>query len=483
MKKKVIKDKTNTTKEILNFLINTNNFKTTIVLSILLGIYGSFVLSSGIDNYFSSILNTFQFPTFNVMFFIIIFINSINMCRHFDEYDFYIIRLKTKKNHLKELIKMVTYSNIIIVFVIIFSYLALLNILKFKYLFPTEYNGYVNNVLFSIFYLCRYFILSILLGVINIIGYHQLKEQKTIILDVIFLVGFWIFPYSSYAIKSSFSIFPWYYFQNINYGSFLLEVNFSILFILLLEIAILLLYNFSDKKPFEIKKYLIRNDLNFLLKKKYKFLGFLIILPTLVLLVATLKMGVGTLNIFKMTLGLNISKDNITLIGIVMLIYTLTSYVLCAIYLFSRDLRNNLNNIFLRMSSKVWYKSKMIFVICITFLLKLLQYLLITSIIYLNGHPDIFQQEIVVIFLSDYLLTILIQQLVILIYLNINYMHKIKYLFISIIGILVLILPKNITVYNKYHLILIMINIILFIFGTMICNKNKSKIIQAIGGI
>lgn len=81
MKKKMVNNKkeVNSTSEILKFITNKSKFKVTIILSFLLSVYGSFVLSTGIENYFNSAILTFQFPTFNVLLFLILFVNTINV--------------------------------------------------------------------------------------------------------------------------------------------------------------------------------------------------------------------------------------------------------------------------------------------------------------------------------------------------------------------------------------------------------------------
>lgn len=486
MKKKLVekKKKINSTFEILNFITRKSKFKITIILSILLTFYGSFVLSAGIKNYFTAALCTFQFGTFNALFFLILFINTINVCSTFDKYDFYIIRLNNKKKYLNELIKIVTYSNIIVIGVIILSYFAMLNLVEFQYIFPSVYNGYVNNIVYTFFYLVRYSIIAISISILSILSYVKIGEKKTIIINIIFVAFFWFFSGYNEAIVNSFSFLPWDYFKSIKYGSFSLEINYSLWFILMLEIIIYLLCKMVNIKYSKANHYMVLNDLEYLLREKYKEIVLLIIIPFLVLVIVNLELNSNGLEILKMTFGLNIKEENLNIINIVMFAFNLIIQLYLVLCLYAKDLKRGLDNLFLRISSTKWYLIKESLTLIITALLKIIQYLLVVGIIFIAGKSNLAFSKIYGIFLSDFLFTITIQQIFILSYLNIKTLPKIiRYILILIIVLFAIVIPKNIMWYNRYQIVLLIINFIIILISILIYRFNKRRVVQTMGGI
>ena len=485
MKKKMIngKKKLDSTTEILNFITKTSKFKAIIILSIIISLYGSFVLSAGVENYFNAVLVTFQFSTFNALLFLILFINTINVCSIFNKYYFYIIRLNNKQVYLKELIKLVVRANLIVIGIIIISYLAFLNLVEFQYLFPADYNGYVNNIIYTVFYLIRYIIIAILISIISIISYVKLGEKTTIIINIMFIAFFWIVPNTNLTIASSFSILPWKYFESIRYESFSLEINYSVLFIFILEIITYLLYKNINIKYNKFNIYVILSDLEYLFRKRYKEVMLLFIIPVFVLIIVNLGISNDGLELLKMPLGLNLQEKNLNIINVVMFTFDIVIQLYLIICLYIKDLHNGLDNIFLRITTVKWYLIKELLSLIIIALLKSIQYLLILVILLVLRKNNILFKQIIIVFLSDFLYTITLQQIVTLIYMNIKSMEKIKYLIIPLIILVMLVIPKNIMWYNKYQVILVIINIILFLFSMLIYKINKSNIIQNVGGI
>lgn len=485
MKKKMIKaeKRVNSTTEILNFITRTSKFKVIIVFSIMISLYGSFVLSAGIKNYFNAVLVTFQFSTFNALFFLILFINTIYVCSIFNKYYFYIIRLNSKRMYLKELIKLVVRANFIVIGTIILSYFAFLNLVEYQYLFSADYNGYVNNIIYTVFYLIRYMIIATLISMISTISYVKLGEKLTIIMDIIFIAFFWIVPETSLTIVNSFSLLPWKYFESIRYGSFSLEINYSVLFIFILEVITYLLYKNISIKYNKFNNYAFLNDFEYLFRKRYKEVMLLFIVPVLVLIIVNLNISNNGLELLKMTLGLNIQEKNLNIINVVMFTFNIVIQLYLAICLYIKDLQNGLDNIFLRITTIRWYLSKELLSFIVTALLKFIQYLLILVILLIARKNCLLLKQIIVVFLSDLLFTITLQQITTLICMNIKSMVKTKYLIILLIVLIMLVIPKNIMWYNKYQIILIIVNVILFLFSMFIYKINKSNIIQSVGGI
>lgn len=486
MNKKVYNKKKSSTYGVLTFLTNTKKFKIIVCLAIILGLYGSITLSANIDNYFSSFLNAFQFSTFNLLFFIIIFLNTIYICTTFNQYDSYIIRLKDKKKYIKELIKLTCCSNLIIIAIVVFSFLMVLNLLKIQYFFPETYYGYINNISYSIFYLIRYVILIILLSIINVILYYKFGEKKLVIIDLFFCSIFPIYYGPTMDSIEFFSILPWRYFRAANYGNFTVEVCYSLLYILILELSILVLYKNINKKR---KKYLLRgghhyiflHDCEVIIRKNYKMLLFLIFVPVFFLGFVTLKYSTKGIDILIVTLGLHFSKS--TLIGKIMFIFHIIIFLFIAIYLYICDLKNNLDYLFLRMKIVKWFYSKELFLIVLTFILKLIQYMFVSMIIYWNGKKGILSNELILFFFTDYFVTLILQQIFIILYFAIYLFAKGRYFIIAIFLGFIMFVPKDIVWYSPYIPILVVLNILLLLLESKFYQIHRRKIMEIVGGI
>ena len=166
-----------------------------------------------------------MFDIFNIFVFLILFINTLNICTTFDnEFSFYIIRLNNKKRYIKELLKNVLIFNILhltIFFLIYFTIKCFLTYEPGSYTLYQNYN--ITNNLYLIFYLGRYIILSLLFCLIESLIYINFKTKIVCIFNSLFIMGF-LLSSSSDMIYNKFLIFPWSYFNNIKYISFSMEV-------------------------------------------------------------------------------------------------------------------------------------------------------------------------------------------------------------------------------------------------------------------
>ena len=91
--------------------------------------------------------------------------------------------------------------------------------------------------------------------------------------------------------------------------------------------------------------------------------------------------------------------------------------------------------------------------------------------------------SILKLFITDFLFIVLLQQILLIGYILIYIVKKLKYLIFVISMILILLIPKNIVALEKYYLILISL-VGLFIFINKNVNKKYHKrIIQEIGGV
>ena len=96
-------------------------------------------------------------------------LNSYNTYKTFSkDFDSYIIRLKTKKNYLKEIISLVVSSNILLIvmfFLIFYTFLVFFQAGNIGLDISTVYKG-IPDIVYILFYLLRYVIYMISLSLI-----------------------------------------------------------------------------------------------------------------------------------------------------------------------------------------------------------------------------------------------------------------------------------------------------------------------------
>lgn len=234
---------------IIDFITKTSKFKIIFILMLITVIYASLLLPANQNNLFKSIILTHTFPMFNVMFFSVLSLNTINTCTIFCKNDSYIIRLKNKKATAKELVKLVLQVNTLLIICFLLIYFMLLSLSQFGYYQTTEvFKYHITTKTYSIFLIIRYYLYALIFSAINTILYLKLKEKKTLILNIIFIV---MFSFISLELDNvSFNFLPWHYFTLINYNSFIIELKYSLIYLSLLIFVFIILFNIPNKKIF-----------------------------------------------------------------------------------------------------------------------------------------------------------------------------------------------------------------------------------------
>lgn len=250
----LMKNKMRNQLEILNYISSTDRFKLIFFMIIFLSLYASVILGVSKNNIIDSIFIPFSFSVFNIFMFSLLFFNTLNTCSCFDKnFNFYIMRLKTKNSYIKELCKMTVILNLFFFLLFFIFYFMVLNVLKLGNLNIHPYLNYsISNLAYAFFYLFRYLLLSVLITILSALCYINFKEKITIIINTIFLMGFMIVS-NGENVRSSFSIIPWSYFTGVPFFSFSIELVFSILYLLLLLLLIRVCYNLTLKN----KKWVI----------------------------------------------------------------------------------------------------------------------------------------------------------------------------------------------------------------------------------
>lgn len=225
-------------------------------------------------------------------------------------------------------------------------------------------------------------------------------------------------------------------------------------------------------------KYLIYNDISHFIHKR-KFLILLIFFLPLLIASLQIKGRSSILDILLISTGTNLNIENFDIISLLMLLFNLFSFLYLIIDIFTKDLDENLENIFLRIKPKKYIVKKTTFLIFFTFLLKLFQYILIIVTISLLKEINL-DINILLLFLVDLAYLLLIQSALLLIYIIFIILKKNMY-FLSFMFFLSLInVPKNIWQTQKFIVITFLLIIFFNILIKLIFSKNAKKLIENI---
>lgn len=243
-----MKNKLHNQIKILNYITSTEKFKLIFIIIIILALYASIALSIPGDNYIDSSFIPFQFPIFNLIMSIAIFLNTLNTCTTFNKkFSNYIIRLENKENYIKELIKTTITMSIFYFILFLIIYFQILNIFKLSDISIHPYQSYqINNITYLIFYLLRYITYMVLFNIICTLLYINFKEKITLAISSLFLSGFLLTNIQLEA-RTTFTINPWSYFTSTVYSSFINELCFSSLFLLIIQLIIFIIYKLTLK--------------------------------------------------------------------------------------------------------------------------------------------------------------------------------------------------------------------------------------------
>lgn len=244
-----MKDKLSKTYNIVNCIMNKEKFKVIYWITICVCIYGAFFVSGGSKvGVVDGMLICFSFCWFNVAIVLLMIFNTLNVLSIFNsEFDFFIIRLKNKKNVLKQTIKYTFLINTILFAMILLILVSMLLIAKFGNIYIRNGKYSLLNVTYLVFYIIRFFLMIISITIMNALLYNKVKS-KIIIFDIIFISG--LFVSSLYVPDkklSWYNIIPYNFFNNSIYKSFSTELISSIILIFIISILIFEIYKIIVK--------------------------------------------------------------------------------------------------------------------------------------------------------------------------------------------------------------------------------------------
>lgn len=475
LKKKIFKDQ-----DLVDYITKSANFKIIIFFTIVTSFYGAYIIGNGINSFFEVIIYSHTSSYYNIMLFSILAINTINTSSMFIKNNDYIIRLGNREKYLKRLVEIVVKVNLLLITISILTFLSILILTKYKYIYIKEYQNYgTSNLIYSIFYLLRYYIYAIIFSIINTLLYERIGEHKVMIIDFIFIILFGLNTVTLIQ-KSKFSILPWTYFKLNNYTSFNEEIICSFIFLILLEVISIIIFKILMKRKKIFSKYLIYNDLNYLLKKQKKVLLLILIVP-IILIIINLNKQLDWTIIISNTLGLTADKNQINSIITIIYFYNIISFLYLSFFYYIKDYQTNLEQVYLRKGFEDFYLHKTLLLLTIILLIKILQYIPLLLVLLITNYSLNFI-SLLNLFITDYLYILVITQLGISMYLS-NIIFKKKRLINLVISIIIILnIPITIINLQEYKNILLLLLIIITVYNNYLNVKYHKRIINEVGG-
>lgn len=218
-------------------------------------------------------------------------------------------------------------------------------------------------------------------------------------------------------------------------------------------------------------KYLSLNDLLYLLRKKYLVLILIFILP-LFLLLFRINIDLNTIDIVMFVTGTNLKYRSA--LEVIIFLFNCFSIIYLVFYLYTKDLTNQLENIFLRLTPEKYILIKNLLCTVTLIIIKIIEYL----VIYLFVLKRIVFYTYLKLLLSDITYIIFIQYICLLLYSLFLLLKKNIYIIIPLIVLISSLIPKNIVSIGNYLLIFLVLIIALYFIIYLIFSKNIQKIFE-----
>lgn len=222
-------------------------------------------------------------------------------------------------------------------------------------------------------------------------------------------------------------------------------------------------------------KYGLLSDLNYLFNEKRKLLlTYLIII--ILLAFSTKILGFVAEDIFFAgMLGYNFSFDN-SIIETLSNLFSFSFIIYVTIILFNKDIVDLASNIFLRVKSTTWLKWKLINIAIITFILKIITFIIFTTIFHFIYNVNL--HNLYHLFFIDYLYILIVEIIFIVLYLICKKCKIAAGIFIVLGIILFKYIPFKIISISKYFMFLIPIYIVLFIISIVVFKSIHNDVFE-----
>lgn len=467
-----MKDKSHRRYHLINYLMSTNKFKFIFLLSLCIAAYGGYFLTQSTQDLFLSMITSLQFGAFLICFFTLFFLNTIYACSEFHKLEFYMIRFHSKKNYFYDLLKTVFLLNSLLLLIFFLLYFGFLIFSKISFVSIDPYLDYsISNLAYSIFSIIKLCFFLFLTTWILTIFYHKNKISWVYLFGGVFLIGF-LFTNTFLGIENDFQFAPWNYLKFIQYSSFQVEALHTLVYFSILSIIPIVLTLYSNRKSTPSGHYLFLHDLSYLYRRRGKvlliFFGFIAIITWI-----NSNPNLKNIDMFHSSLGTNIDLGNLQILQFLTYLLHLTLVLFFSTELYLKDLKQNLDSIFLRMEAKEWYLKKLKFISIFLLLFKFIEYLIVSTVFYFKGNP-IWNAQVPLLFFSDFLYLLFFQIFFFLLYLLFSMSHKYKLLVAFTMIIFVLVFPKNIWFFHNFlYILMFLILACIWITQWLFRYKNK----------
>lgn len=354
--------------EIFKEFINSWKFKILIAMSFIITF---FVMTNyGLNKSYSVAMLTVLTSNIYLVcgLFLPLLVTTINIYNIFNDNHFLSIRIKSKKEKTKELLKNIFYSNSLMFLIVILILLVGLNLMCASNLeFMNSYQFYnIPNIIYIIFYIIRLYVILMIVSLFNGFMLSKISPKLVIFLNVVFYGIMFIYPYAPITegrtsiLDTSPLIFEY---LNLNsYSTFITEILCSIFSLLLPILLLKIILNLNFKKNnINSFKYLILNDISYTVNTKKTLLIFYFAYLIIYSLVKIFVMKYDDIG-FNVVLGLQ-ADINQNFLNVISFFINSLLFILIGVMLVVKDLSKNKSNIFLRINKTKWIILKVISII------------------------------------------------------------------------------------------------------------------------
>ncbi len=223
-------------------------------------------------------------------------------------------------------------------------------------------------------------------------------------------------------------------------------------------------------------RFILLNDLEYLLHKRKKILGLILFLPLFHLLL-NISVDIPSLSLLKISMGIAVDFKRADIIEILLYLFNIFIFIFLFMDVYIKDFLYQIDNLFMRIPFYKWYCKKSILFVGIIFLIKILQYTFLCVILFvLKEKFEIF--SLVQLFIKDYLYIIFLQYCFFLVYILMIIGRRLgKIGGITLFLIVTIVIPKNISSISLLMFLWIfLLQVILF----FLFKKIPKKIIENI---
>lgn len=225
-------------------------------------------------------------------------------------------------------------------------------------------------------------------------------------------------------------------------------------------------------------KYLIYNDISYIFHKKKKILLCSFLLPLLIVFIYS-QSRITSINIVEFCVGANFDLKNFNIISLLMLLFNVFTFIYLIIDIYTKDLDQYLEYIFLRIKPRQYIFKKNITFLSLSIIIKAIQYIFIILLLFIF-QKNIFDLRILKLFIIDILYIAVLEYLFLFIYFIYILMKKNIYALIIMLSILLFFFPKNIWNINEYTVLFIILLVVVHFLIILIFLKIPKKLIEEV---